>query len=64
MTKKIKTGWVEVPVFSLGEKFTIFTYQHVPKSNRYKKKIKRTIKRGTKVLLLKVQKFDTMSEVE
>jgi hypothetical protein len=55
MAKKIKTGWVEVPVFSLGRLFTIFTYQHVPKNNRNKKKIKRVIKRGkkngTKVLL-------------
>jgi hypothetical protein len=60
MTKKIKTKWVEVPVFSLGQKFTIFSFQYVPKGNRYKKKIKRTIKRGlkngTKVLLTLAEK--------
>ena len=48
MTKKIKSGWIDLPVFSLGEKFVIFTYIKVPKNNRYKKKIKRMIKRGKK----------------
>ena len=61
MTKKIKTGYVEIPVFALCRdewgQLTIFSYQHVPKNNRYKRIIKRSIKRGkknsTKVLLQK-----------
>lgn len=49
MTKKLKRGIIEVPIFSLGGKFVIYSYQHVPRRNRYTKLIKRTIKRGGRV---------------